>query len=128
MFFETPDLRSGSGWQTAGRLSVTRLSRFRDFARARRDDDSLSTLVSSETRFRDPESMLDAYSESWALTYFLVRTRRERFVDYLQAISAKPRLKWDAPEQRQAELEAGFGDIAVLEREFSKFIQRLGER
>lgn len=128
MYFETPDLRSGSGWQTAGRLSVTRLARFRDFARARRMDDSLAMLITSEARFRDPETMLDAYSESWALTYFLVRTQREQFVEYLKTLGAKPRLKWDAPDQRRAEFEASFGDIDVLEQEFARYVQRLGDR
>jgi hypothetical protein len=128
MFFETPDLRSGSGWQTAGRLSATRLARFRDYAGARRSDDSLSTLASSETRFRDPETILDAYSESWALTYFLIRTRRDEFVGYLQSLAAKPRLRWDTPDQRRTEFEAAFGDIAALEPEFSRYVQRLSNR
>jgi hypothetical protein len=128
MYFETPDLRSGSGWQTAGRLNVTRLARFRDYARNRRKEDSLSTLISSENRFRDPEAMVDAYSESWALSYFLVRTHRDKFVGYLKTLAAKPRLQWDSPEQRRMEFEAAFGDIAALELEFARYIQRLGDR
>ncbi len=128
MYFETPDLRSGSGWQTAGRLNVTRLTRFRDYARNRRKEDSLSTLISSETRFRDPDAMIDAYSESWALSYFLIRARRDDFVGYLKSLAAKPRLQWESPEQRRMEFEASFGAIAALEQDFSRYVQRLGER
>jgi hypothetical protein len=128
MYFETPDLRSGSGWQTAGRLNVTRLARFREYSRDRRKTDSLSTLISGETRFREPDAMIDAYSESWALSYFLIRTRRDEFVGYLKLLAAKPRLRWDAPEQRRTEFEAAFGDVAALEQELSRYVQRLGDR
>jgi hypothetical protein len=128
MYFETPDLRSGSGWQTAGRLNVTRLRRFREFAQMRRGGDSLVSLVTDEARFRDPQTMPDAYAESWALSYFLIRTRRQEFVNYLRLLSAKPRLKWDAPEQRLREFETAFGDVQALEQEFLQYVKRLGGR
>jgi hypothetical protein len=72
--------------------------------------------------------MPDAYAESWALSYFLIRTRRQEFVNYLRLLSAKPRLKWDAPEQRLREFETAFGDVQALEQEFLQYVKRLGGR
>ena len=128
MFFETPDLRTGSGWGTIGRLNPPRLRRFREFAQSARGDDSLATLITSEDRFRDPEQVTAAYDESWALTYFLIRNHRDAYTEYVSAIAAQPQLIWDAPEDRLAEFEAAFGEVAELEREFADYVGRLGRR
>jgi len=125
MYCEAPDLRSASGWGTIGRLHPGRLQQFQDYVRARRVPGSLATLLADEARFRDPAALADAYAESWALTWFLLRERRPQFVAYLQALSAKPRLVWDPPSQRLADFEAAFGDLAALEAEFVKFTARL---
>jgi Protein of unknown function (DUF1570) len=128
MFFETPDLRTGSGWGTIGRLNQARLQRFQNFANSGRGGDSLLTLISSEDRFRDPDQILAAYDESWALTYFLIRNHRAEYVKYMQAISGKRRLVWDSKEERLAEFEAAFGNVGELGREFSAYVTRLGRR
>lgn len=128
MYCETPDLRTGTGWRTIGRPNVQRLRRFRDFAAGRRRDDSLSTLVRDDARFRDPNSSLDAYAESWALVDFLIRTRRDEFVAYLRAISAKPRLRWDSADERLADFTTAFGAPDALEPEFAQSVRRLRAR
>ncbi|REJ92311.1 MAG: DUF1570 domain-containing protein [Planctomycetota bacterium] len=128
MYFETPDLRSGSGWKAIGKLNLPRLNRFRRFSEARRRDDSLLSLIVNEDRFRDPESVADAYAESWALTYFLIRNRREEMVAYLKALSSKPRLRWDSAEDRRQEFVDAFGNVSDLEEDFVRFIRRQGRR
>lgn len=128
MYFETPDLRTGSGWGTIGRLNQVRLQRFKEFANSGRGSDSLVTLVSSEDRFRDPQQIIAAYDESWALTYFLIRNHRDEYVAYLRTIAAKPRLVWDSKDERIEEFEAAFGDMGELEPEFSAYVARLGRR
>ncbi len=125
MYFETPDLRGGSGWTTVGKLNPTRLRRFKEFADARRKADALTSLISREDRFREPATADDAYAESWALTYFLIRSRREEYVAFVQMLAAKPRLRWDAPEQRAAEFAEAFGHLGQLEEEFLRYIGRL---
>ena len=128
MFFETPDLRTGSGWGTIGRVNQRRLRGFQAFSQSARAADSLATLISSEDRFRNPEQVAAAYDESWALTYFLIRNHRDKYVEYLTAVSLKPRLIWDAAEERRAEFEAIFGDLHELEGEFAAYLARLGRR
>ncbi|REJ94202.1 MAG: DUF1570 domain-containing protein [Planctomycetota bacterium] len=128
MYCETPDLRSGSGWKAIGKLNLPRLNRFRRFSEASRRDDSLLSLIVNEDRFRDPESVADAYAESWALTYFLIRNRREEMVAYLKALSSKPRLRWDSAEDRRQEFVDAFGNVSDLEEDFVRFIRRQGRR
>jgi hypothetical protein len=128
MYCETPDLRTGSGWRTIGKLNVGRLRQFREFAAQRRAGDSLNTLIRNEARFRDPSTMLDAYAESWALVDYLMRERREEFVRYMQEVASKPRLRWDDPETRIGAFSAAFGPIENVEAECSRHIRRLRAR
>jgi len=128
MYCETPDLRSGSGWRTIGKLNLTRLRNYREFSAQRKTDGSLRTLIQDETRFRNPETMLDAYAESWALTDYLMRERREEFVTYLQLIAKKPRLNWDAPNSRVSEFETVFGPLEAVEAACIAHARRLRAR
>ncbi|MGH7129841.1 MAG: DUF1570 domain-containing protein, partial [Planctomycetaceae bacterium] len=125
MYFETPDLTNRSGWRTVGQVNRGRLARFRDFARNRRAADSLQTLIASDERFTNAETAADAYAEAWALSYFLIKTRRRQYVEYLNRIARKPRLVWDTPEERWAEFQEVFGDTQRLEQEFLRHAARL---
>lgn len=126
MYFEAPDLRSRRGWSTIGKVNAARLYRFRDFLKGRREPDSLETLIQSNSRFADAEQAADAYSEAWALTYFLIRTRIRDYTEYLKAIAQKRPLQWDTPAERLAEFQTAFGsDLSRLGRDLLKFIHRL---
>lgn len=124
MYFETPDLRSRNGWRTIGQINPTRLRQFQEYARTRRPPDSLETLISTNERFADPELGADAYAEAWALTYFLIKTRRENYVAYLARLSRKPALIWDTPDERLAEFTAVFGNLSDLDQQFLRYLQR----
>jgi hypothetical protein len=126
MFFEAPDLRSSTGWRTIGKLHDARLGRFQEYARERRPEGSLATLLANEDRFRDAATSTDAYAESWALTYYLIRNHKDAYVDYLARIGAKPRLIWNDGEQRLADFQAAFGeDLEALEQNFLQYTLRL---
>jgi len=124
VFFETPDLRSAKGWRGIGEVNPMRLARFAQYAQ-RRPSDSLATLISKDTRFRDMATAEDAYAEAWALTYFLIRNRSDQYLKYLKQISRKRPLVWDSPEERLKEFEAVFGDLDELDRDFLRYIERL---
>ncbi|MBL8848535.1 MAG: DUF1570 domain-containing protein [Planctomycetaceae bacterium] len=128
MYCETPDLKTGSGWRTIGRLNVDRLRQYREFTAQRRAGDSLQTLICDEARFRDPSRMPDAYAESWALVDYLMRDRRDELVKYMQGIAAKPRLHWEDGDTRLAEFTAVFGDLQDIEADCSRHIRRLRAR
>lgn len=124
MFFETPDLSSAKGWKSAGAVNDLRLEQFQEFVSKRRKPDSLATLVSSDARFTDAMQMTDAYAEAWALSYFLIRTKKEAYAKYLTALAAKPRLVWNTPEERLAEFRAAFGnDLGKLNADMLKHLR-----
>ena len=124
-YFETPDLRSKTGWKTAGQINRARLRRFKEFLTARRPADSLETLIRNDTRLTSPDTAEDGYAESWALTYFLVRKQAANYVKYLTHISAKEPLDFPTPDQRVAEFQDVFGDLKRLDAEFVKYLKTL---
>ncbi|MBI1310445.1 DUF1570 domain-containing protein [bacterium] len=125
MYVETPDLNSRRGWQTIGRVNQNRLLQFRDFVAKRRKSDSLQTLLQSNARFAQVDTAIDAYSEAWALTHFLIKTRLRDFTAYLQKIAAQPLLQWGDPEQRLADFTGAFGDLSDIDRNLQQYLRRL---
>mgnify|MGYP003342846077 FL=1 len=71
-------------------------------------------------------SDLDNYARAWALTYFLLQTRREAFVDYLRSLAEKPPLSADSPESRWQDFLDAFGSTPEeLEEPLLKYMARL---
>lgn len=126
MYCEAPDLKRTSGWGTIGRVHPGRLQHFREFVQTRRQPGSLTSLVLTEDRFRDPATAIDAYAESWALTYYLLQEHRAQYVAYLELLATRPRLVWDTPEQRERAFLGTFEtDWETLDEEFLRFMQRV---
>ncbi len=128
MFFEVPDLDSHSGWKSAGRVNTVRLKRYRETLKQRGDNASVSTLIRTDDRLQNVEQAETAYAESWALTYFLIKTRRENYVSYLKTLQNKPRLKADSPEERLRDFRQAFGDdLETLDRDLARWLSRLSK-
>jgi hypothetical protein len=124
-YFETPDLGSSRGWRTIGGINQVRLARFRECF-ARRPAGSLVTLLQDDQRFRDTSLAEDAYAESWALTYFLLKRHGPQYVEYLKRLSEKKPLFYDDPETRLAEFKQAFGDdLQKLDAEMVRAMSRL---
>lgn len=124
VFFETPDLKSKRGWRGMGKVNNLRLHGFRAFL-SRRGPDSLRTLIQDDKRFRDPEQMLDAYAESWALNYFLLKRESKSFVRYLEEVSQLKPLRTTGPEARIELFEKHFGPLEELDEQLIKYCRKL---
>jgi hypothetical protein len=126
IYFETPNLDNARGWRLPGLVNYDRLLRFRESLSVRQKN-SLETLIASNDRFNnDPETSLDAYAESWALNYFLLKRKTSQYVDYIKFMSQKKRLETDSPETRLKEFKQFFGeDLATLDEEFLNYVLRL---
>jgi hypothetical protein len=124
LYFETPDLRSQKGWSGIGAINYSRLDRFQDYFR-HRGPDSLETLISTDKRFRDTKTGLDAYAESWALTYFLLHQKPKEYIAYLKLLSQKKPLLNDKPEKRIEEFEKIFGSRQKLDEEFLRYMGKV---
>jgi hypothetical protein len=124
IYFETPDLRNTKGWSGAGAINQPRLEHFQRQL-ASRPADSLETLIRDDRRFLDTKQVLDAYAESWALTYFLLRQHPKEYVAYLGMLSKKTPLLQDGPDKRIDEFRRAFGELKELDAEFLRYMSRL---
>ena len=120
-FFESPDRRNPSRWQRVGRVNQVNLSRWRNYL-PKRPSDSLMTLVTDDSRFRSDST--NAYAESWALTYFLIKTRREQYVAYLRALSQGKPLAERSQRERLELIESCFETkLGQLDRAFVAYMR-----
>ncbi len=125
IYFETPDLGSSKGWRNIGGVNRVNLTNFRKFIRSR-PAGALRTLLSDDKRFRDPAAAADAYAEAWALTYFLLQTRKEDYVKYMQSMAEQSPLVDQAPDERVERFTKFFGDdLAALDAEFLRYMRNL---
>ena len=120
-YFETPDLESSRGWRGLGTVNRNRLERFR----AGHRPGDLEPLLRGDEPFRRAEQALDAYATAWALTAFLLETRKPQFVDYLRTLAAKPPLADDSPALRLREFSDAFGAPAEVEEALLRHFARL---
>jgi hypothetical protein len=104
-FFEPPDLRNRDGWRGIGVVNRDRLDRFRT---AHRPGD-LAAVISADDRFRDADAAVSAYATAWALTWFLIETRKEQFVAYVARLADRQPLTDYPAGERIADFVAAFG-------------------
>jgi len=123
IYFETPDLQSTKGWRNIGGVNRVNLFNFRKSLNER-PPDSLKLLLTDDARFRDPATMSSAYAESWALNYFLLRTRSDQYVAYLKKMSEQSPLVPVPAEDRLKDFTSAFGeDLQTLDAEFLRYMR-----
>ncbi|MFM7108684.1 MAG: DUF1570 domain-containing protein [Planctomycetaceae bacterium] len=122
--FETPDLRSQTGWRGIGSLNQPRLERFRQSYQG----GDLERMVADDARFRAAETAVDAYATAWALSWFLMETRRPAFVKYLAMLAAKTPCTDYGREARLRDFDAAFGPPAELEPAFLRHMRQVERR
>ncbi len=85
---------------------------------------SVEELVTGDRAFSS--ATLDAYSEAWALTFYLSERRSADFADYLQTIRARDPMSTYSPEERLADFQKCFGqDVAWLQVQWLRFMDEL---
>ncbi|MFO1066809.1 MAG: DUF1570 domain-containing protein [Pirellulales bacterium] len=83
--FRNADVSNSKGWAKIGQPNVHQMRMFSQYL-GRRPADSLTTLIADSSRFQKIESVQDAYAESWALTYFLMKDQPAAFAEYMKEI------------------------------------------
>ncbi|MEK6257911.1 MAG: DUF1570 domain-containing protein [Planctomycetota bacterium] len=108
------------------RINPERLEWFHKYRRQRRPAGSLESFVRDDALFK--RAPLDAYSQAWALTFYLVESRPVEFARYLKAIAVRdPLTRYDA-DSRLNDFRDAFGrDLAIIEGGMLRFHDRLGE-
>lgn len=125
MYFESPDLSSRSGWSMMGKVNRHNFEKFAGYLR-RRPQDSLATLIISDDRLLIAQKALDAYPESWALTYFLMKTKKQAMKAYLQELATHPPLGSIDEKERIEMFQKHFGsDLTKLDRDFIRHMHQV---
>lgn len=124
LYFETPDLKSRKGWRNIGAVNQFQMGNFQKYL-ARRPAGALATIITDDKAFRDAQKSADAYAESWALTYFLMRARPKQYQEYLTMLSKKEVAAWDTAETRLAEFKKTFGELAGFEEDYLRFMRKV---
>ncbi len=123
--FESPGIRNRSLRGSAkDRINHERFGWFQNFSKKRRKQKSLEEFIINDDMFK--QATLDAYSQAWALTFFLVETRPRKFARLLKKIAARDPLKVYTGKERLNDFKNVFGDrLVLLEAEFLRFIKRV---
>jgi hypothetical protein len=125
MYFEAPDLTNRHGWKKPGLIFQRRLVQFRRYA-ANRPANSLESLISTDERLRNPDTVAAGYAEAWAFNHFLMTKKSKQYVAYIKHMSKKKPLRVDSPEVRLADFEQFFDEsLEELDAEFLAYVKRL---
>lgn len=107
------------------RLNPERAQWFAHQHRSQRQAGYFAKMVASDDFFY--RQTLNSYSESWALTFFLLENnaRRKQLVSYIQQLSNRTPSGNYTAKQRLADFQSAFGDISRLEIEFLRYMDSL---
>lgn len=114
-----PVAAGGSAWT---RINTERWTDFQKL-RGRRPTGWLKEFVESDSLFRT--SVLDAYGQGWALTFYLAESRPTEFARYLKRVASRNPLVDYSATERLADFQAEFGrDLLTLESGLLGFFDR----
>ncbi len=120
-YFETPDGSNPRGWRAIGLVNEPRKKQFLATCRP----GWLGELLRDDAAFRQPDAATVAYAQAWALTAYLVHTKKRQFVDYLQVLAAKKPFADDPAAARTEEFTAAFGPPdGAMEQAVAAFVSR----
>ncbi len=123
---EAPGMRTGQKKVSSeSRYNSERLNWYRTEYARRRQPGDVARMVASDEPFQ--KQTLDAYSNAWALTYFMSENpaRTRQFASYIHKLENRESTGPATSEERLKDFQAAFGDIARLEVEFLRFMDRL---
>lgn len=120
--FESPGIRNPGGSTTAKtRINRERFVWFGNFSSSRRKPHSLEDFLASDDLFKS--DTLDAYSQAWALSFFLIETRPRPYAEYLRTMAARDPLLPYSSAERVADFKKTVSkELPLLEAEFLRFI------
>jgi hypothetical protein len=122
--FEAPGIRDAQrNASPKTRINRERYARFCNYAKNRRQPRSLESFVGRDDLFAS--SVLDAYAEAWALTFFLAETRHASYVRYLKATAQRDAFRRYTAAERVADFRQAFGDLKSVETDFLRFFEKL---
>lgn len=125
--FEAEGIRQlGTKGDIQDRLNPERLRWFQEYRRDRRPANSLEGFLRDDVPFK--KAPLDAYSQAWALCFYLAETRPTEFSKYLKTIATRNPLDSYPADTKIKDFRDAFGrDLDFLENGMLRFFDRFNE-
>lgn len=125
--FEAPGIRNSSANTSAKmRINPERLTWFGSYAQQRRKPKSLRGFLENDRTF--DTHTLDAYSEAWALSFYLIEKRPREYAKYLARISRRDPLRTPTPDERVKDFEDTISrDLHLVEAEVLRYVLSLNK-
>lgn len=121
--FESRGVWDANSSRTAQeRVNREQLQAFRVYLKQRRREGAFERLIADDRIFRS--DVIGAYSEAWALTFYLSETQPHRYSRYLALTAARPPFRKYTPQQRLKDFRAIFGEnLKTVERQFLRYLR-----
>jgi hypothetical protein len=108
----------------ADRINRSQLDAFREYVAKRRQPGSLARLISSDDVFRS--DVHGAYSEAWALSFYLCETQPRLYAAYLKKTAERPPFSDYTAAERMADFQEIFGnEMKMFEIKFLRYMDEL---
>jgi hypothetical protein len=123
--FEADGIRNQQRTRSAvERVNRSRYLWFDEFARTRRSANSLREFIRDDSMF--DTATLDAYSQAWALSFYLLETKSTEYSRYLKKLAARDPLKPYDANDREKDFTDAFGrNLERLDASFLLFMKGL---
>lgn len=117
--FEPPPGKTGAGFNV---INQYRLGEIRDVLRVM-ETDQLKAFISQQ---RSGMLSNQGYAQSWALCYYLIKTKRKQLPQYVELINKRPPGKLMSRKQNLEDFEKCFGKVDnAFNKKFTNYITRL---
>lgn len=118
--FEPPPGKTGAGFNV---INQGRLGEIRDVLRVM-ETDELKAFIAQ--RYGGGMLSSQGYAQSWALCYYLVKTKRKQLQKYVELIKKRPPGKLISTKQNLEEFENCFGKVDnSFNKKFTNYITKL---
>jgi hypothetical protein len=108
------------------RVNLERYLHFKSNVAKSRPSQFLEKFLLSEDHFKDHNKILAAYSESWALTFYLIETRPADYGKYLQLLLSRPSYSFYKSVDRLQDFKSIFGNnINIFEVQYLQYYNKL---
>ncbi|HEX5102458.1 MAG TPA: DUF1570 domain-containing protein [Pirellulaceae bacterium] len=106
------------------RINRGRLQAWRQYSRSRRRADAIAQLVASDRPFQADAD--GAYSEAWALSFYLSETQPQKYSAYLARTAATRPFSTYRSQERMKDFTDIFGsDLAMLDAQLQRYLAGL---
>ncbi len=123
MMFETTPSAAGSG---IGALNQERLVRWRELDDARELPPIREILGTPDLLMPTNSDADKAYAQAWAMVHFLQRTRRAKFVSYINLVRRRTEDRVYSPKEEFADFEQVFGPFdRDFIRKWEQYLRKL---